>query len=1032
MLRARLASRGFAAIALFGLIVASAGPLSAQPANKKVLTFAEYDIWRAASSVTLSRDGQFVAYLVGAENADGEAVVRHVSTGREYRFPRGVASGTPVLGTSSRFTPNGKKVLLPLTPTKAALDKAKSDKLKTDEYPKATIAIIDLASGKELDRITGSGSFQIGGEGDGFLIYRKPTTPEPGKTEAKEPITPPAKGKGKGPLPAPGGATAGPSRTYGSDLFIRDLSGTTDRTITEVSEYSLSADEQTLVYTVSSRKDEKNGVYTLNPKFGTGGSPLKVGPGRYTNLIWDEKQTKLAFFFDDSQIPSAALAPPPHPAGSSVGTPITTTPSTPTPPRYRVFVWDRAAKTEPKPITRLPLGAIGGFGAITATAVATHAPAPAALNEVLGPDTPGIKKGWTISGNTLSFSQDGTKLYVATAPERAPQPTTPPTDDIQLDIWHWKDANIQPMQKLRAAQDRNRTFGAVMLLDTKQFRQLSDDEVTVQQAAVGDWAMSTDDRKYKHTTGYAFPVANDYALVNVRSGAKLPVATASTANFALAPNGKYLLSFNGKDWSTVSVPDGKKVNLTEKLAVKFFDEEHDSPSDPPPYGAAQWTSDGKFVLLSDRYDIWKIAADGSGAENLTKVGRTQGLRFTLLRPRSPDDRSPLERTVDLSKPHLLGTENLRTYDTGFYRLEPGAEPRLLLMGGRSYGNPIKAKDADVYLLTVQTFSQYPDYYVTSPDFNELTRVTDINPHVKNYNWGRAEQVRYTSTDGAPLTGILVKPENFDPSKKYPMVVYIYERLSENLHQFRVPNVTRGQVVNPTFYASNGYLVLMPDIAYKIGYPGPSAIKCVLPAIQAVVDKGFVDEKAIGINGQSWGGYQIAYMVTQTNRFKAAVAGAPVSNMVSAYDGIRWGTGLPRQFQYEKTQSRIGATLWETPMRYIENSPVFMADRVQTPLLMIHNDQDDAVPWYQGIEYFLALRRLGKEAYLLNYNGEPHNLAKKPAARDFAMRMFQFFEHHLKNKPAPEWMEKGVPYIDREKEKEQWRKQYGLRDDRYER
>jgi dipeptidyl aminopeptidase/acylaminoacyl peptidase len=217
---------------------------------------------------------------------------------------------------------------------------------------------------------------------------------------------------------------------------------------------------------------------------------------------------------------------------------------------------------------------------------------------------------------------------------------------------------------------------------------------------------------------------------------------------------------------------------------------------------------------------------------------------------------------------------------------------------------------------------------------------------------------------------------------------------------------------------------MPDIAYKTGFPGPSALKCVLPAIQAVVDKGCVDENAIGINGQSWGGYQIAYMVTQTNRFKAAVAGAPVSNMVSAYGGIRWGSGLPRQFQYEKTQSRIGATPWEAPMRYIENSPIFMADRVQTPLLMIHNDQDDAVPWYQGIEYFLALRRLGKEAYLLNYNGEKHNLANRVAARDFAMRMFQFFEHHLKGKPAPQWMVKGVPYLDRDKEKEQWKKLYG--------
>ncbi|MDY3561534.1 prolyl oligopeptidase family serine peptidase [Gemmata sp. JC673] len=1020
--------RGPAAAVLVGLLLAAAGQLSAQPTTKKVLTYAEYDIWRSASGVSLSPDGKYLTYLVGAEGADGEAVVREIATGTEHRFARGGASGVAALGTAPRFTPNGKQVLLPLTPTKAQVDKAKADKLKLDEYPKASLAIVNLATGKEQERISGVGAFQVGGADFGFLIYRKPTAAEGAKDkdDAKQPAAPPqppAKGKGRGGFSPKGeGAPAGPAKTFGSDLFIRDLSSGATRTIADVTEYSLSNDDLTLVYTVSSKAEEKNGVYTLNPKFGTGGTPLKSGPGRYTNLTWDEKQTKLAFLYDDSQVAPPNLAPPPRPKGGPAGAPAA---SPPPPPHYRVFVWDRHAKTEPQPLTRVPLGTVGGLGAVTTVGVTSNPVAPVALNEVLNSDSPGIRKGWTLSGGALSFSNDGTKLYLSAAPPRPPQPAAPAgPDDIQLDIWHWKDANIQPMQKLRAGADRARTFGAVVLLDSKQFRHLSDENVTVPMPAVGDWAVGTDDRKYRHMTGYASPVPSDYTLVNVRSGETRPLALASTANFSLAPDGKHLLSFDGKDWSTVSVPDGKRVNLTAKLKVKFFDEEYDSPGTPPAYGGVQWTPDGKFVLVSDRYDIWKLAADGSSAENLTQIGRTQGIRFTVLKPRSPDDRSPIERTTDLSTPHLLGAENLSTRDSGFFRLEPGQAPQMLIMGARNYGAPTKAKNADVYLLTVQTFSQYPDYYVTAPDFNELKRVTDINPQVRDYNWGRAEQIKYTSTDGAPLQGILVKPENFDPSKKYPMVVYIYERLSENLHTFRAPNVVRGQVINPTFYASNGYLVLMPDIAYKIGAPGQSAIKCVLPAIQAVADKGYVNEKAIGINGQSWGGYQIAYMVTQTNRFKAAVAGAPVANMVSAYDGIRWGTGLPRQFQYEKTQSRIGATLWEAPMKYIENSPVFMADRVETPLLMIHNDQDDAVPWYQGIEYYLALRRLGKEVYLLNYNGEPHNLAKKSAARDFAMRMFQFFEHHLKAQAAPQWMEKGVPFLDREKEKEQWKKVYG--------
>lgn len=1023
--------RALAAITLFGLIVAtSADRLSAQPAPaaKKVLTFADYDVWRSASGVALSRDGQHLAYVVGSEAADGEAVVRHIASGKEFRFPRGAS--TAFGGAAPKFTPDSKRVLLPLTPTKAVLEKAKADKLKAEDMPKSALALVDLASGKELDRITGVGTFQLAGEGSGFLIYRKQPPPEEKKGDTPTaPITPGKFGKGtKGTFPTPGGkGDATPAKNYGSDLMIRDLSSTSDRIIPEVTDFSLTADEKLLVYVVSGKDEKKNGVYAMNPRFGTAATPLKVGAGRYSGITWDEKQTKLAFYYDDSQILPANVAPPPHTPGSATGSGVAA--ATPTsPPRWRIFVWDRNAKTDPMQISRVPAAPAGaGLASVVApvlTAAAAPSVATSAMTEVFNPDMPGMKPGWTLTGNSLSFSQDGTKLYFSTAPERPRTTGAPAVDDIQLDIWHWKDAATPTAQKLRAAADRNKSYGAVLLLDTKQFRQLSDDTMSVGQPGTGDWAVGSDDRKYKHMTGYAFPVPSDYALVNVRTGETKTLLTASGFGVSLSPDGKYLLGFDNKDWFTISVPGGKKANLTSKLKEKFFNEEHDSPSDPPPYGGGQWTPDGKFVLVSDRFDIWKLAADGSSAENLTKIGRSQNIRFTILRPRSPEDRIQFDRTIDLSKPILLGAENLATYDTGFYRLEPGSGPNLLLMGARLYGTPTKAKDADVYLLTVQTFSQYPDYYVTTPDFHELKRVTDINPHVKNYNWGRAELINYTSTDGEKLSGILVKPENFDPTKKYPMVVYIYERLSENLHRFRVPTVNAGQIINPTFYASNGYLVLMPDIAYKVGTPGQSALRCVLPAIQAVADKGFVDEKAIGINGQSWGGYQIAYMVTQTNRFKAAVAGAPVANMTSAYSGIRWGSGLPRQFQYEKTQSRIGATLWEAPMKYLENSPVFMADRVQTPLLMIHNDQDDAVPWYQGIEYFLALRRLGKEAYLLNYNGEPHNLAKRSTARDFSVRMFQFFEHHLRGKTAPEWMEKGVPFIDREKEKEQIKKVLG--------
>jgi dipeptidyl aminopeptidase/acylaminoacyl peptidase len=1065
--RARLA----ATIGLFALLIVTTHHSAAQspPAAKKVLTFADTDGWRAApQGMTLSRDGKYIAYnlLPGDGTGDGELVVRHVATGKEYRVPRGgraagadgetptpppaVAGrfgGAGLGGGSPRFSPDSTKLIFPSTPTRAEQEKAKSDKGMGADAPRAGLAIMDLATGAISAKLPPARGFTVGGEGAGFLIYHKQPAGGDAKTDAPAgesvPAAPQAigkgggkggakggKGLGKGAQPTPGGGNTAPApravRTYGADLVIRDLASGRERTIADVDEYSLTKDGKHLVYTVASRKEEANGVFITDPTSLAGPLTVKAGAGRYSRLSWDEKQSKLAFLFDPAIVSTdPKVAPPPRPVGWAPAAVA---------PKWRVFVWDRAANAPA--IGRLPTASLGGYTSLLTVALAQNGPLPPApALEVLGPDTPGQRKGWSITGGSLTFSPDGSKLFLTTGPTREPAapttPTTPTTpvgpagraandDKVDLDIWHWKDAYIQPMQKVRGDPDRNKTYSAVVLLDTKQFRQVSDESLQVGSPAAGDWAVGSDDKKYLHLTGYVSQIPRDYAFVNVRTGEKKSVLSAHPGLAALSPSGKHLLTFDGKDWSTFTVPDFKKTNLTASLKVKFFNEEDDHPMAAPAYGLAGWTTDGTSVLVYDKYDLWKLAADGSSAENLTKTGRAQGIQFRHLRIDLGDEDDPAadRRGIDTARPMLLSAVNLKTRDTGFFRLNPGAEPKMLVMGARQYGPPTKAKNADVFLLTVQSFYDYPDYYATTGDFHELKRVTDINPRIREFNWGKAELIHYHSADGVPLSGMLIKPENFDPSKKYPMMVYIYERLSQGVHRFTLPTV--GTSINPTFYASNGYLVFMPDIAYKVGSPGQSALKCVLPAISAVCDKGFVKEDAIGIQGHSWGGYQIAYMVTQTNRFKAAAAGAPVSDMVSAYGGIRWGTGLPRQFQYEQTQSRIGGTLWESPMKFIENSPIFMADRVQTPLLMLHNDQDDAVPWYQGIEYYLALRRLGKECYLFNYNGELHGLRRKANQRDYTMRMFQFFEHHLNGKPAPEWMEKGVPFAERDKEKEQWK------------
>lgn len=1010
------------------LFLSSTLVFSQSPPNQRPIQHSDYEIWNTASGVTLSPDGQWLIYTQTPPDSDGSIIVKSLTGSAMYTVPTGSRSSStnsnageettlpavpaaPPVGAISggpQFTPDGKRVLFSILPTRAEQAKARAEKKEA----KAVVGVMDLATGQLVERIERLKSFNVVEKANYAIFHREVRKADPSlaaavvggiailpSTTAATPGTPQGSPQGgvpnrrgpgtrggnpQGPGVRPGAPTspgaipsAAPSEATGSELIVRNLADGREHVFKDVQDYTTSRDGKLLILHRVSKTETENGLFAAE----LGSTSLQTihsAKGKFSRWTWDDKQTRLAFFHEE---PAAETKPgEPRPIA-----------------KPRVMVWDRATKS------------------------------PAV--ELLSASTAGLTPGTMIvERGGIRFSEDGLKLIVGTAkipedrtagiatnsPMAPTSPTVPTAERVDLDLWHWKDELIQPMQKVRNDSLRNRSFSAVYFFDTKQFRQLSDENLSVSVPDFGDWALSSNDKPYKYLTGYG-PTLNDYALINIRTGETKSFLTAYEGFVAGSPKGRFRAVFDGKDWLCLTVPEAKSINLTAKLPVKFFNEQFDMPMKPSAYGLVGWSNDEKYLLVADRYDIWKLATDGSTAENLTKIGRRSSLKFDLIT--FPDPEIP-DRGIDLKKPMFLKATNLSTRDTGFFRMETGGEPKMLVMGSREYGRPTKAKNAELYLFTVSTFLDYPDYYVADPSFREVRRVTDINPRKREFNWGKSELVKFKSSDGVELSGVLIKPENFDPQKKYPMIVYIYERLSDQLHRFVLPRA--GTSINPTYYASNGYLVFMPDIAYTVGMPGQSAMKCVLPAIQAVVDQGYVNESAIGIQGHSWGGYQIAYMVTQTNRFKAAASGAPVSNMVSAYGGIRWGTGLPREFQYERTQSRIGATLWEAPMKYIENSPIFMADRVKTPLMILHNDQDDAVPWYQGIEYYLALRRLGKECYLFNYNGELHGLRKKATQRDYTLRMQQFFDHHLKGAPMPDWMARGIPFAEREKEKDQWK------------
>lgn len=608
------------------------------------------------------------------------------------------------------------------------------------------------------------------------------------------------------------------------------------------------------------------------------------------------------------------------------------------------------------------------------------------------------------------FTRDGKKIaFTVTSKPRRDTPADPAEEKAVFEMWHWKDDRVQTIQKARAAQDRNRGTRILLHLADKRTVNLGDADVT--EVTLSDNGMSAigfGDRSYAALTEYDTRY-RDVWIVNPENGERRVASQKITGMPVLSPDGKYAAYYHARYWWIINLETGTTTNLTAHAGEKFANELADTPGLPGSYGQVGWTSDSGWFLVHSRYDVWALKADASEARNVTEgTGRKQKLIFRVARPRI----DPRERGIDPGQPLLLRAESEDTRESGFYR-DPflaAGEPVKLTMQARSLSAPRMARKADVMLLTGSRFEEFPDLLVTDSSFSKFEKISDANPQKKAFLWGTAELAPFRSPDGAPLNSILYKPEGFDPAKKYPLIVYIYERLSEGLHSFVQPEPA--QNVNRSLYVSNGYLMLYPDIAYTNGYPGESALKCVAAAVQKVVDMGIVDEKRIGIQGHSWGGYQIAYMVTRTNRFAAAAPGALVANMTSAYDGIRYGPGMPRQFQYEKGQSRIGGSLWQYPMRYLDNSPIFRADRVETPLLMLHNDADTAVPYTQGIEFFLALRRLGKEVYFFNYNGEPHGLQKRTNKRDYAMRQYQFFDALLRGAPRPEWMTKGIPYSER--------------------
>jgi dipeptidyl aminopeptidase/acylaminoacyl peptidase len=621
------------------------------------------------------------------------------------------------------------------------------------------------------------------------------------------------------------------------------------------------------------------------------------------------------------------------------------------------------------------------------------------------------------------FTRDGASLFIGIKEQEA---ELAKSDEPQanVDVWHYKDPEPQSVQMVRLQQDRRSTYAAVLNLTSQKLLRLADSGMrAVTPTRNAKWGIGRMDAAYRGEVSWGGARA-DYYRVNLATGERTLIAKALTRTMGTSPDSKWFLYLESGKVYAYNLETAQRVQVDASAKRSFVDADDDHPYERPTYGVAGWSKDGKYVLLNDRFDIWQLALDGSKAVNLTAgVGDEKQIRFRIERldvraggrggrggggaAAATDDE---DEGVDLAAPITYNAYGEWTKQSGYWRGLAGKAPTPLLYGDKAIGQLQKAPRADRVIFTQQTFTEFPDWYTSSGTLAAPAKVTDANPQLAEYAWGSKRLIDYTNSKGVKLQGTLTLPANYEPGKKYPMIVYFYEKMSNTHHQFATP--VYDDRPHMSTYASDGYLVFQPDVVYEIGRPGTSAVDCVTSGVKKVIEMGFADPAHIGLQGHSWGGYQSSYIVTQTDMFAAVVTGAPPANLMSFYDQLYKQTGTVQQGIMELGQVRMGAdsTPWTAKALYESQSPVHNVQKIKTPFLILHGTADGAVDWVQGLEYFNAARRNGKNVILLSYPDEPHHLAKKENQKDFQVRMKQYFDHYLKGTPAPKWMTDGVPQM----------------------
>jgi len=904
--------------------------------------------WKSIRGTTISANGNWLAFYLVPQEGDGNLKVKNTAQDKEYSFPIGEP---PTYFSSSAlcFSEDSQWLAYTVYPTRKEARKLKKQKKKV--YHKAALLNLESGEKKELEKIR---SFSFSGENPHWIAFHKYPIEEQSKNKEK---------------------------WKGTDLILLDLKTSHQLNLGNVAEFAFDKKGRWLAYLIDAQGKTGNGVQIRNMKTGVI-LPLDSDETEYTQLTWTEKGDGLAVLKgkQDEQYEDKIF--------SILG--------------FHGFDSDSPEKISynphedphfPEGMTISPNRNPLWTEELSSLVFGIHEVEPKEQKEKAEEEAEETKEAQEQQDNKDSDKKSEKEIDEQDLPD--------------LVIWHWLDKRLQSMQQVQEKRDENFSYLAVYNVKDKTFIQLADEKVReVTPAPKQKWAIGFDRKKYQLDANLYGRRYQDIYVINIKTGKREMALEKCRWYFSPSPDGTHFLFYQNGDFYSYEMPTGKKYNITKEVPTSFINTEDDHNVKDPPIYPIGWEKHGKSVLLFNNWDVWDIPVHGGKGVNLTQIGKTKQIRF---RRRFRLD--PEEKGIDLDKPLYFSAYGEWSKKGGVALVKkksPGAE---LLLWGDAVFSLRKAKDSDVYFYTTQTDKDYPDYYVTDHTLQNGRKLTHANPQQDEYLWSSGSKlIDYESRNGDRLQAALFLPANYEPGQSYPTIVYIYEKLSQNLNRYFTPSA-RG--FNKTVYTSRGYAVLMPDIVYEINDPGISAVNCVIPAVKAAIDTGVVDRERIGIHGHSWGGYQTAFLITQTDLFKAAVAGAPLTNMISMYSSIYWNSGSANQPIFESSQGRFKGNYLDNLEAYARNSPVYHANNVNTPLIILHNDKDGAVDWNQGIEYFNTLRQLKKPVVILQYKGENHGLRKPANQKDYYIRMREFFDHHLLGKPAPPWLEQGIPHLELE-------------------